>query len=84
MKSPQKKTRVVAKKTIGLESPSLSAFVEGVALFLRTTLKKAQSLKGRSVSKMEEKTSAVNHIEQIALLLRTQVHKIQKKNKEDL
>lgn len=63
---------------------SLSAFVEQTAQLLRHELKKEPLLASGRVAKLKSSTaiSATNTIEQIAKLLRKQVHKTEKKKKK--
>jgi hypothetical protein len=76
MKSPSKKLTELAKKTISTHEKSLSAFIEGFALLLRSKAK--ESFKNRNL-KIDGKTdvSIANVVEQVAKILRIEVQKIE-------
>jgi hypothetical protein len=72
-----------AKKDKIIEAPvlSLSAKVERLAVFLRSAAHGSQKKPSRALRKKVAHMSPINSIQQIAKILREEVHKVLKKKK---
>lgn len=68
-------------KTIAAPVLSLSAKVEQLALFLRSTAQHAKAKPSRALKKKIAHMSPVSSIEEVAKILRDEVHKVLKKKK---